>query len=217
MAAAQAASSSSSIAWKARRSCGRITGRITASRREIFQKSRRSSWHKRRTYALSGEESVGYPEDEIAAPNERAKERLESTPIAVAACYDRRIGRVVVGLSTDLPACSGRTMPRDWKKPNRNSFPQSRFHCQVSESAFPLSMPIAACPAFSKASGDRGNGWHHGLARREAKQPQRQKLLRRGQTASGGDGQRNVALPTRHRRHAEGYRRRLWPDIAVRR
>lgn len=43
---------------------------------------------------------MGYPEDEIAAANERAKERLGNTPSAVAARYDRRIGRVVIDLST---------------------------------------------------------------------------------------------------------------------
>jgi hypothetical protein len=38
--------------------------------------------------------------DEIEAANERAAERRAKTPIAVGARYDRRIGRLVIDLST---------------------------------------------------------------------------------------------------------------------
>ena len=41
-------------------------------------------------------------EDEFTAANERAAARLTKMPVAVAARYDRRIGRVVVQLSTGL-------------------------------------------------------------------------------------------------------------------
>jgi len=40
--------------------------------------------------------------DEIEAANERAAARLAKTPTAVAARYDRRIGRLVIDLSTGL-------------------------------------------------------------------------------------------------------------------
>ena len=40
--------------------------------------------------------------DEISAAKQRAAARLAKTPTAVAARYDRRIGRVVVDLSTGL-------------------------------------------------------------------------------------------------------------------
>jgi hypothetical protein len=42
------------------------------------------------------------PEDEIDAANERAAARLAQTPTAVAARYDRRLGRLVIDLSTGL-------------------------------------------------------------------------------------------------------------------
>lgn len=45
---------------------------------------------------------MDYPKDEIEAANERATAQLEKTPIAIAARYDRRIGRVVIDLSTGL-------------------------------------------------------------------------------------------------------------------
>ena len=42
------------------------------------------------------------PKDGIEAANERAAARLAQTPTAVAARYDRRIGRLVIDLSTGL-------------------------------------------------------------------------------------------------------------------
>ena len=45
---------------------------------------------------------MAHPKDEIDAANERATARLGKTPTAVAARYDRRIGRVVVDLSSGL-------------------------------------------------------------------------------------------------------------------
>lgn len=45
---------------------------------------------------------MAHPKDEIDAANERATVRLAKTPTAVAARYDRRIGRVVIDLSSGL-------------------------------------------------------------------------------------------------------------------
>jgi hypothetical protein len=42
------------------------------------------------------------PKDEIDAANERAASRLAKTPTAIAARYDRRIGRLVIDLSSGL-------------------------------------------------------------------------------------------------------------------
>ncbi len=42
------------------------------------------------------------PKDEIDAANERAAERLAKSPTAIAARYDRRIGRLVIDLSSGL-------------------------------------------------------------------------------------------------------------------
>jgi len=43
-----------------------------------------------------------YPKEEIESANARAAARLSKTPIATAARYDPRIGRVVVDLSSGL-------------------------------------------------------------------------------------------------------------------
>jgi hypothetical protein len=43
-----------------------------------------------------------YPTKEIEAANERAAARLSRTPTATAARYDRRIGRLVIDLSSGL-------------------------------------------------------------------------------------------------------------------
>ena len=43
-----------------------------------------------------------YPKKEIEAANERAAARLSRTPTATAARYDRRIGRLVIDLSSGL-------------------------------------------------------------------------------------------------------------------
>lgn len=41
-------------------------------------------------------------DDKFEAANRRAKERLHTTPKAISARYDRRIGRVVIALSSGL-------------------------------------------------------------------------------------------------------------------
>ncbi len=43
-----------------------------------------------------------YHKDEIEAANKRATARLKKTPTATAAYYDRRMGRLVIDLSTGL-------------------------------------------------------------------------------------------------------------------
>ena len=40
--------------------------------------------------------------EEFQRANDRAKKRLETDPVAVEARYDRRVGRIVVVLSTGL-------------------------------------------------------------------------------------------------------------------
>jgi hypothetical protein len=43
-----------------------------------------------------------YPKEEIEAAHERAAARLSRTPTATAARYDRRMGRIVIDLSSGL-------------------------------------------------------------------------------------------------------------------
>src|SRR5208337_5535882 len=93
--------SSSSIAPKDRRNCGRIM----VVRRVSLQRSRRLWQKEQRTYAPNGERSMDYPKDEIEeneieAANKRAAARLPKTPTAVRARYNRRIGCLVIDLST---------------------------------------------------------------------------------------------------------------------
>ena len=45
---------------------------------------------------------MAYPKDELEAAEERATARRAKSPTATAARYDRRIGRVVIDLSTGL-------------------------------------------------------------------------------------------------------------------
>ena len=45
---------------------------------------------------------MAIPKDEFKAANERGAARLAKTPTAVAARYDRRIGRIVIELSSGL-------------------------------------------------------------------------------------------------------------------
>jgi len=59
-------------------------------------------YKKQRIYATNGAGFMDRPKDEIEAANKRAAARLAKTPTAVAARYDRRIGRLVIDLSTGL-------------------------------------------------------------------------------------------------------------------
>jgi hypothetical protein len=45
---------------------------------------------------------MDYPKDELEAANKRTAARLSKTPVAVAAYYDRRRGRLVIDLNTGL-------------------------------------------------------------------------------------------------------------------
>ncbi|MGA7644137.1 MAG: DUF2442 domain-containing protein [Syntrophobacteraceae bacterium] len=89
---------SSSIVPKARRSCARIM----VLRQASFQGSKQLSRRDWRIYLWNGVEFMVEPKDEIDAANERAASRLAKTPTAIAARYDRRIGRLVIDLSSGL-------------------------------------------------------------------------------------------------------------------
>jgi hypothetical protein len=51
---------------------------------------------------LNGAEFMDYCKEELEAAHERAEARLSRTPTATAARYDRRIGRLVIDLSSGL-------------------------------------------------------------------------------------------------------------------
>ncbi len=77
------------------------------------------------------------PKDEIEAANERAAEQLAKTPIAVAARYDRRIGRLVIDLSTGLSIAF---KPRD-AQGLEAAKPQQLSKIEISPSGFGIYFP----------------------------------------------------------------------------
>ncbi len=77
------------------------------------------------------------PKDEIEPANERAAARQAKTPMAVAARYDRRIGRVVIDLSTGFSIAF---------KPHKaqgleNAKPEQLAKIEISPSGFGIYFP----------------------------------------------------------------------------
>jgi len=75
--------------------------------------------------------------NEIDAANERAAARLARTPVAKAAHYDQRIGRVIVDLSSGLSIAF---RPRDAEGLERAT-PQSLNRIEISPSGLGLHFP----------------------------------------------------------------------------
>ncbi|MGA2403865.1 MAG: DUF2442 domain-containing protein [Syntrophobacteraceae bacterium] len=75
--------------------------------------------------------------DEIETANERAAARLENTPTAIAARYDRRIGRLMVDLSTGL---SITFRPHDVQG-LKGAKPEQLTKIEISPSGFGLHFP----------------------------------------------------------------------------
>jgi hypothetical protein len=77
------------------------------------------------------------PKDEIEAANQRAAERRAKTPIAIAARYDRRIGRLVIDLSTGLSIAF---KPHD-AQGLEAAKPQQLSKIEISPSGFGIHFP----------------------------------------------------------------------------
>lgn len=75
--------------------------------------------------------------DEVTAANARAKERLEKTPKALSARYDRRIGRVTIELSTGLVIAF---RPHD-AQGLENAKPADLVNIEISPSGLGLHVP----------------------------------------------------------------------------
>ncbi|MDD2900853.1 MAG: DUF2442 domain-containing protein [Syntrophales bacterium] len=138
------------------------------------------------------------PKNEIAAANKRAAALMAKTPTAVAARYDRCIGRLVIDLSTGLSIAF---KPHD-AEGLENAKPEQLAKIEISPSGFGLHFPdlelISTFPAFWKVFLAPGSGWLRSWARQEDGQPRRLKPPRPGQTARGeGDRKRNLTSPTR--------------------
>ncbi len=77
------------------------------------------------------------PKPEIPAANERATARLAKTPTAIAARYDRRIGRLVIELSSGL---SIQFRPRD-AEGLEQAKPEQLREIEISPSGLGLHFP----------------------------------------------------------------------------
>lgn len=77
------------------------------------------------------------PEDEFDAANARAAQRLAKTPKAVSARYDRRIGRIVIELSSGLGVSF---RPHDAQGLER-ARPQDLAAIEISPSGLGLHIP----------------------------------------------------------------------------
>jgi Protein of unknown function (DUF2442) len=78
-----------------------------------------------------------YPKKEIEAANERAAARLSRTPTATAARYDRRIGRLVIDLSSGLSIAF---RPQDVQGLDRAK-PEQLTRIEISPSGLGLHFP----------------------------------------------------------------------------
>ncbi len=138
------------------------------------------------------------PKDEIEAANERAAERLAKTPTAVAARYDRRIGRLVIDLSTGLSIAF---KPHD-AQGLEAAKPQQLSKIEISPSGFGIYFPDLDAdlylPGLLEGFLARGGGWLRSWARQGEDQPRRLKPLLHGGTANGEDDRkRNLMSRTR--------------------
>ena len=75
--------------------------------------------------------------DEFIAANDRAAARLAKTPTAIAARYDRRIGRIVIDLSTGLEIAF---KPHD-AQGLEQAKPEHLAHIEISPSGLGLHFP----------------------------------------------------------------------------
>ncbi|MGA3116050.1 MAG: DUF2442 domain-containing protein [Syntrophobacteraceae bacterium] len=80
---------------------------------------------------------MAYHKDEFEAANERAIARLEKTPTAVAAHYDRSTGRLVIDLSTGLSIAF---KPHD-AQGLEEAGPEQLAEIEISPSGFGIHFP----------------------------------------------------------------------------
>lgn len=88
-----------------------------------------------------------YRKDQVEAANERAGARLSRTPTATAARYDRRIGRLVVDLSTGLSIAF---KPQD-AQGLEHAKPEQLTKIEISPSGFGLHFPAIDADVYLPA------------------------------------------------------------------
>jgi hypothetical protein len=96
---------------------------------------------------------------EFERANERAREMQASLPRAVAAHYDRRLGRVVIRLSSKVEVMFA---PQDAEGLEKAS-PAELKKIEISPSGFGIHFPKLDAdlylPALLEVFWDRGSGW----------------------------------------------------------
>ena len=130
--------------------------------------------------------------DEIKAANERAAARQANMPMAVAARYDRRIGRVVIDLSTGFSIAFKAHNAEGLEKAK----PEQLAKIEISPSGFGIYFPDLDADLYLPGLLEGVLGSRRWMASHLGKtggdQPRRLNLPLHGQTANGeGDQKEN--------------------------
>ena len=95
---------------------------------------------------------------------------VKTTPTAVAARYDRRVGRVVIALSNRLEVGFKPMMSKGWKPHARRNWLESKYHRRAWVCTFRSWMLICTCLHYCKAFWAPASGWLKPWARLAARQ-----------------------------------------------
>jgi len=144
-------------------------------------------------------------EDEIQMANERATARLVKTPVAVAAHYDHRIGRVMIDLSSGL---SIGFRPRDAEGLARASA-RSLNRIEISPSGLGLHFPALDADLYLPAILEGFLGSRRWMAAQLGKTggrsaSRRKRIAARANGKLGGRPRKNLTLPAQKLQRTKG-------------
>jgi hypothetical protein len=143
---------------------------------------------------------------EIEVANERAAARLSQTPTATAARYDRRIGRLVIDLSTGM---SISFRPHDAQGFERAK-PEQLTKIEISPSGLGLHFPAIDADIYLPGLLAGFLGSHRWMATQLGKAAAAQhpplKLRQYGQMASSAGGQKKPTLRASHELRTSVFR-----------
>lgn len=103
-------------------------------------------------------------DENFALANQRATNLQETVPRAVAACYDRKTGRVVIQLSSKLTISFSPHDAQGLERAKPSELDEIEISPWDSVSIFPSWAPMYTCPDCLRASLAQGSGWPRGLA-----------------------------------------------------
>ncbi len=118
-------------------------------------------------------ETINLSDDDIAAANARMDARRESVPYAVAARYDRRIGRVVMTMNTSVELAFAPHLAQGLERAR----PGDLLDIEINPAGTGIQFPRLDADLYVPALFEGSLGtkhWQSGRARREM-QPQRQR------------------------------------------